>query len=181
MTSLVADSRSDAGGRLQHRVQSYRDLLRKQWGIVKSPKSRTPSPSGSPRPPKRPRRPSSIADREPVVSPEPFDAGTAGDDLRFLETHIHPWDDVVKKWRNTFSLRNSLQKGDEALPIHEYIAKFPALSTNKGLDLVSIQFSTQFQMNSIIMFEIIFQLLETRAAIMFPFHSPQEPGPIHMQ
>lgn len=52
--------------------------------------------------------------------------------LTFLETHAGPWDEVVAAWKKTFTRRQT-----ESDSLIEYILKYPALQSNRGLELVS--------------------------------------------
>lgn len=133
---LVAENHPDASGRLQYKMQSYRALLKNALGG--KPK-RSKSPSQSPKSTVKKRRASDSGHRkpDPEAMADNHPDGDPEEDLKFLHTIIHPWEDVVLKWRNTRGLRNSEISGDAKCELHEIVAKYPALKTNKGIDLVS--------------------------------------------
>lgn len=51
-----------------------------------------------------------------------------------LEAHAGPWEDVIDAWQKTVEIRNVILKD---ITVHDYICKYPALQSNRGLELVS--------------------------------------------
>ena len=55
------------------------------------------------------------------------------DNLNWLSSNLEPWNQVVKKWQESFESRRTLLND---LQIHEYIDKFPCLKLQIGKQMV---------------------------------------------
>lgn len=59
----------------------------------------------------------------------------AEDDISFLEKNTHPWDEIILRWNCSFIRRQLML--NELTDIEIYLKRFPALSSNKGYELVN--------------------------------------------
>lgn len=157
-TYYVKNKKKRARGKLYDQFQHYRASLMKA-GLAS----------------KRGRRQVTLGtnDTEGNSSQSGSDIGSGNEDnqdpavlLTYLEAHGGPWPDVVRAWNQTHTERSDVLKRVTTV---EYFRKYPALLTNKGLELVT---STQAEsIKSSCNISVIFLLVGCRCRFFTSQHT----------
>lgn len=53
--------------------------------------------------------------------------------VAFLETHTHPWNEILSSWNKTWGERELILKD---VPVEQYLQRFPCLDMANGYELV---------------------------------------------
>lgn len=70
-----------------------------------------------------------------TVEPETAIAVFADDAIKFLESHVEPWDEIITKWHLSFDARQKIVASD--ISTSNLIKRFPCYEDKRCLELIS--------------------------------------------